>query len=98
MPPLEFNSNQNKKYKILIITLTIIASTIITLIRGQYDIFSIIGGSIAIILGPYIIASLIRYGLKLSLWNFNFDDKSFLKTFIVIWCIQILLNIIGASS
>ena len=98
MPPLEFKSNQNKKYKILIITLTIIASTIIALIRGQYDIFSIIGGSIAIILGPYIIASLIRYGLKLSLWNFNFDDKSFLKTFIVIWCIQILLNIIGASS
>ena len=88
----------NKKYKILIITLTIIASTIITFIRDQYDIFSIIGGSIAIILGPYIIASLIRYGLKLSLWNFNFDDKSFLKTFIVIWCIQILLNIIGASS
>jgi hypothetical protein len=88
----------NKKYKILIITLTIIASTIITFIRGQYDIFSIIGGSIAIILGPYIIASLIRYGLKLSLWNFNFDDKSFLRTFIVIWCIQILLNIIGAAS
>jgi cytochrome c biogenesis protein CcdA len=88
----------NKKYKILIITLTIIASTIITFIRGQYDIFSIIGGSIAIILGPYIIASLIRYGLKLSLWNFNFDDKSFLRTFIVIWCIQILLNIIGATS
>jgi cytochrome c biogenesis protein CcdA len=88
----------NKKYKILIITLTIIASTIITFIRDQYDIFSIIGGSIAIILGPYIIASLIRYGLKLSLWNFNFDDKSFLRTFIVIWCIQILLNIIGAAS
>ena len=88
----------NKKYKILIITFTIIASSIIASIRSQYDVFSIIGGSIGIILGPYIIASLIRYGLKLSLWNFNFDDKSFLKTFIVIWCIQILLNIIGASS
>lgn len=88
----------NKKYKILIITLTIISSSIIASIRGQYDVFSIIGGSIGIILGPYIIASLIRYGLKLSLWNFNFDDKSFLKIFIVIWCIQIVLNIIGASS
>jgi hypothetical protein len=88
----------NKKYKVLIISITIIASTIITFIRDRYDIFSIIGGSIAIILFPYIIASLIRYGLKLSLWNFNFDDKSFLKTFIVVWCIQILLNIIGAYS
>ena len=88
----------NKKYKILIITITIISSTIIAFMRDRYDIFSIIGGSIGIILGPYIIASLIRYGFKLSLWNFNFDDKSFLKTFIVIWCIQVLLNIIGASS
>lgn len=88
----------NKQYKILIIILTIIASTIIGVIRNQYGIFSIVGGSLGIILGPYIIASLIRYGFKLSLWNFNFEDKSFLKTFIIIWCIQVLLNIVGASS
>jgi len=88
----------NKQYKILIILLTLIASTIIGLIRHQYDVFSIIGGSFGIILGPYIIASIIRYGFKLSLWNFNFEDKPFLKTFIIIWCIQVLLNIVGASS
>jgi hypothetical protein len=67
----------NKQYKILIIVLTLIASTIIGLIRHQYDVFSIIGGSFGIILGPYIIASIIRYGLKLSLWNLAYNDTIF---------------------
>ena len=94
----------NKQYKILIILLTIITSTIIEIQRSQINIFTIsgvftiLGGCIGIILGSYLFASLIRYGFKLSLWGINFEDKPFLKIFIVIWCIYVLLNFIGTSS
>lgn len=97
MAPLEFKMNK-KRYIILIVILSIIASTFIEFQKSQSDIFIIFGGSLGLILSSYLFASLIRYGFKLSLWGLNFEDKSFLKIFIVIWCIQILLNIIGASS
>jgi hypothetical protein len=87
-----------KRYIILIIILSIIASTFIEFQKSQSNIFTILGACIALILSSYLFASLIRYGFKLSLWGLNFEDKSFLKIFFVIWSIFVFLNFIGASS
>lgn len=77
----------SKRYKLLPIFISLIASIIIGIKRSDENVFSIFGGTLSLIFGPYIFSSLIRHGLKLSLWNWNFEDKSFLKTYIIIWCI-----------
>jgi hypothetical protein len=82
-----------KRYILLVIIVSIIASTIIHInVRHNDDFFQILGGAMAYIIAPYIISSLIKYRFKLSLWNWNFEDKSFLKTYIIIWIIWVLLN------
>ena len=86
-----------KRYILLVIIVSIITSTIIQInVRHNDDFFQILGGAIAFIIAPYIISSLIKYRFKLSLWNWNFEDKSFLKTYIIMWCIWVLLNSAGS--
>ena len=89
----------NKRYIILVIIVSIIASTTIQInLRHNDDFFQILGGALAFIMAPYIISSLIKYRFKLSLWNWNFEDKSFLKTYIIMWCIWVLLNSVGSTN
>jgi hypothetical protein len=82
----------------VLITVSVIASTIIQVQGKESNIGSILGGAIAFIFVPYVISSLIKYGFKISSWNLNFQDKSFLKTFIVIWSIWVLLSAIGSTQ
>jgi len=90
---------KKKKYILLVISISIIASLLIEInLRNNNNLPQILGGSFAFIIAPYIISSLIKYRLKISLWNWNFDDKSFLKTYIIIWCIWVLLNAAGSTS
>ena len=88
-----------KRYILLLIIVSIITSLIIEVeLRGNDAWYEILGGAFAFIISPYIIASLIRYRLKLSLWKFDLNDKSFLKTYIIIWCIWVLLNAAGSTN
>jgi hypothetical protein len=89
-----------KRYILLLIIVSIIASLIIEVdLRGGNDAtYEILGGAIAFIIAPYIITSLIKYRFKFSMWNWNFEDKSFLKTYIIIWCIWVLLNAAGSTN
>jgi hypothetical protein len=88
-----------KRYILLVISISIIASLVIEINLRHNDNFpQILGGAFTFIIAPYIISSLIKYRLKISLWNWNFDDKSFLKTYIVIWCIWVLLNAASSRS
>ncbi len=88
-----------KRYILLLIIVSIITSLIIEVeLRGNDAWYEILGGAIAFIITPYIIASLKRYRLKFSLWKWDFNDKSFLKTYIIIWCIWVLLNAAGSTN
>lgn len=88
-----------KKYILLVIIISIIISAFIEVdLKSNYNIFEIIGASIAFILWPYIITSLIKYRFKISLWSWNFEDKSFLKTYIIVYCICAILNILGSTN
>jgi hypothetical protein len=89
----------NKRYILLVIIVSIIASTTIQInLRHNHDFFEILGGGLAFLWAPYIITSLIKYRFKISLWNWNFEDKSFLKTYIIMWCIWVLLNSVGSTN
>lgn len=74
-----------------IIAISIIASSGIQFLRHEANVGSILGGALAFIFGPFIITSLIKYINKLLTWDFT--DKSFLVTFLVVWCIFFVLNI-----
>ena len=87
-----------KRYKVLLVFVSIIASLFIRVNSGDDKTASILGGALALIIGPYIFASLIRYGIKISKWNFNFDDKSFLKSYIILWCIYVALYLFGSFA
>jgi hypothetical protein len=92
------NSYNVKRHSLIVlIIVSVIASLIIQLKRKEFNIGLTLGGAFVFLIVPYLISSLIKYGLKISSWNLNFEDKSFLKTFIVIWCIWVLLNAIGAT-
>lgn len=86
------------RYIQLLILVTIIVSILIGANSKDNQIGSILGRGLALILGPYLIASLIRYGIKITLWNLNFEDKSFRKTFVVLWIIYVILNFIAAKA
>jgi hypothetical protein len=88
-----------KKYILLVIIISIIISAFIEVnLKNNYNIFEIVGGSIAFILWPYIITSLIKYRFKITSWNWNFEDKSFLKTYTIVYCISVILNVVGATN
>ena len=72
-----------------------------TLGKGKKDfkitnIGAIFGGAIALILGPYLITIFVKYLNNSFKWSFT--EKSFLVTFIIVWCIFILLNITGTMG
>lgn len=76
---------------ISIIAISLFATTGIQFLRQEANVGSILGGALAFIFGPFIITSLIKYINKLLSWDFT--DKSFLVTFLVVWCIFFVLNI-----
>jgi hypothetical protein len=82
----------------LLIISTIIVTILISAHIKDYQIGSILGRALALIIGPYLFASLIRHGIKISSWNLNFEDKSFKKTFVILWFIYIILNVIGSNA
>jgi hypothetical protein len=88
-----------KRYSLIVLVIvSVIASTIIQVLRKEFNFGLILGGALVFMLVPYLISCLMKYGLKISSWNWNFQDKSFLKTFIVIWCIWVLLNAVGSNQ
>ncbi len=89
--------NRTRSIQLLVI-ITLIVSFLIGFISEDNQIGSIFGRALALILGPYLIASLIRYGIKLSSWNLNFEDNSFKRTFVILWFIYVILNFIGANA
>ncbi len=89
--------NRTRSIQLLVI-ITLIVSFLIGFISEDNQIGSIIGRALALIFGPYLIASLIRYGIKLSSWNLNFEDNSFKRTFVILWFIYVILNFIGANA
>ena len=89
---------KNKKNILSVIFISIIASAIIEIFkRESSDIFEILGGAIAFILAPYLITCLIKYGFKISLWKWDFEDKRFVRIFFLFWSIWVLLNMMGAT-
>ena len=77
------------------ITVSIIASIILQILRHQVNGWLILGGAMALVLGPYLISALIRFFSKL--FKRNLTDKSFLVLLTIIWCIFFLLNIVGST-
>ncbi len=73
--------------------MSLLASIGIQILQNETNIGAILGGAIALILGPYLITILVKYLNNLFKWSFT--EKSFLVTFMVTWCIFILLNIVG---
>jgi nucleoside recognition membrane protein YjiH len=78
---------------IVIIIMSFLASIGIQILQNETNIGAIFGGAIALILGPYLITIFVKY-LNYS-FKWSFTEKSFLVTFMVTWCIFILLNIVG---
>jgi hypothetical protein len=82
-----------KRYLFLPLIISLPISTISAIIRNDNRIFSLIGGTISLILFPYLIASIIKYRFTFSKWHWNFESKSFLTTFIIVWVIFVLFDL-----
>ena len=89
---------RNKKYILSVVLISIIASTIIEIFKEKSsNIGEILGGALAFVLAPYLITCLIKYGFKLSLWKWDFEDKRFVRIFFIFWSIWVLLNMMGST-
>jgi hypothetical protein len=84
---------KRKRYLFLPLIISLPISTITAMIRNDNRIFSLIGGTISLILFPYLIASIIKYRISFSKWHWNFENKSFLLTFIIVWMIFVLFDL-----
>jgi hypothetical protein len=76
------------------IAISTLASILIQFFKRDLNFGVIIGGSIALFFAPFAIASLIQYGIRFSNWDYN--NESFSKKYIIIWSIFFLLNLLGA--
>ena len=84
---------KRKRYLFLPLIVSLPISTISAIIRNDTRIFSIIGGTISLIIFPYLIASIIKYRFAFSKWHWNFENKPFLQTFIIVWMIFVLFDL-----
>jgi hypothetical protein len=83
---------KRKRYILLPLIISLPTSTITAIIRDDNRIFSLIGNTIALIIFPYVIASIIKYKLSFSKWHWNFENKPFLITFIIVWMVFVVAD------
>jgi len=78
---------------IVSICISIVASIVIQYLRKDLNLGTVLGGGLALMLAPYIVASLIQYGINISKWDYN--SKPFAQKFILLWTIYFLLNLLS---
>lgn len=76
-----------------IIIASILASALIQTFKGDFNWPLVLGGAFAFILGPFIVATIVKLINKVL--SREFTDKSFLKTFLITWIILVLLNFLS---
>ena len=88
---------KNRNTTIGLIIASVIAETLILIIKGsQLNVAEIAGGTVGFILIPYLLTILIRWICKVT--SIDFTESSFFKTFLTIWIILILLNIVSSNQ
>jgi hypothetical protein len=84
---------KNRNTIIGLIIVSIVAQAIILLFkRSRLDVAEMIGGTVALILLPYLLTLLIKLTLEAASEHFN--DTSFFKTLIALWMIVYIFNVV----
>jgi hypothetical protein len=88
---------KNRNTTIGLIIASIAIQLFIQIIKGrEINIPEILGGTLAMMLLPYLLTLLIRLISKAFSWDFN--EIVFFKTFFAIWIIVALSNIVAAND
>lgn len=80
----------------LIIAFAAIQIFMQVVIRGdELNLASILGGTLGLVLIPYLLTLFIRWINKALSWDFS--ENSFFKTFLIIWILVVISNIVTAN-
>lgn len=67
---------------------------LIVLIRGQqFNLAEILGGTLALMFAPYLLAFLIKWTCQL--FKIRFEERSFIITYAIGWTLLALANILA---
>jgi hypothetical protein len=85
---------RNKKVAWVFVVSVLVNVLIVVVLRGrQFSLAEILGGTLGLMLAPYLFAFLTKWACQF--FSIRFDERSFHITYAVVWTVLVVANILA---